>query len=58
MTNEQLCDHYGFKAHQYGFFKQWQDITVNKMKQEPKADRAEVYRKVFYELLPTSGVEV
>jgi hypothetical protein len=35
MTNEQLCEHYGFKAHQYGFFNQWQDITANKMKQEP-----------------------
>jgi hypothetical protein len=58
MTNEQLCEHYGFKAHQYGFFKQWQDITVDKMKQQPKSDRAEVYRKAFYELLPTSGVEV
>jgi hypothetical protein len=33
MTNEQLCEHYGFKAHQYGFFNQWQDITANKMKQ-------------------------
>jgi len=58
MTNEQLCEHYGFKAHKYGFFNQWQDITANKMKQEPKSDRAEVYRKVFYELLSSSGVEV
>jgi hypothetical protein len=28
------------------------------MKQEPKSDRAEVYRKVFYELLPLPVVEV
>jgi hypothetical protein len=58
MTNEQLCEHYGFKAHQYGFFKEWQNMTSDRMKDEPKSDRAEVYRKTFYELLPNAGVGV
>jgi hypothetical protein len=58
MTNEQLCEHYGFKANQYGFFKEWQEISFTKMKQDPKSDRAEVYRKTFYELLPNAGVGV
>jgi len=58
MTNEQLCEHYGFKAHQYGFFKKWQEITSVRMIQDPKSDRAEVYRKTFYELLPSGGIAV
>jgi hypothetical protein len=58
MTNEQLCEHYGFKAHQYGFFREWREETGVVMKQDPTLDRAEVYRKTFYKLMSPQQVGV
>ena len=58
MTNEQLCEHYGFKAYQYGFFDEWREETSVVMKQDPTLDRADVYRKTFYRLMSPDKVEV
>ena len=50
MTNEELSEYYGFKAHEYGFFELWREKTHDYMKQNPKSDRSEVYGRFFIQL--------
>lgn len=57
MTNEQLSEYYGFKAHDHGFFDQWREKSAQYMLQNPKADRSDVYGRVFIELLDEKNQE-
>ena len=51
MTNEELSEYYGFKAHDHGLFEQWREKSAQYMLQNPKADRSDVYGKIFIQLL-------
>ena len=57
MTNEQLSEYYGFKAHDHGFFEQWREQSAQYMLKNPKADRSDVYGKIFIELLDKKNQE-
>jgi hypothetical protein len=57
MTNEQLSEYYGFKAYDHGFFEEWRNKCCEVMSKNIKANRADVYAKVYVELL-NSKVEL
>jgi hypothetical protein len=62
MSNEELYEYYGWKAHKYGFFIEWQNKTSDAMSKNPKLERSIISQDVFVNLMketvkvPTEGV--
>lgn len=50
MTNEELHEYYGWKAHNEGFFEEWREKVSEKMNKYPKAERSVVAYDVFIEI--------
>lgn len=40
----------GYKAHEEGFFKEWQEKSSEYIKKHPSADRLSLYEKAFRKL--------
>jgi hypothetical protein len=55
MSNEELYEYYGWKAHKYGFFEEWQKSTSEKMVEDPKRERSLVSQDVFIKLINEKG---
>ena len=50
MTNEELHEHYGWKAHNEGFFDEWRDRVTEKMKQHPNDERSRISYEIYKDL--------
>lgn len=50
MTNEQLYESYGFKAHRNGFFPEWRMETSSIIETNPDIDRSEAAQKAYQKL--------
>ena len=51
MSIEELYEYYGWKAHKYGFFSEWQSKTSEKMNENPKMERSLISQDVFVYLM-------
>jgi len=64
MTNEKLYEHYGWKAHQEGFFLEWREETNRRMTDPQLSDyqreftRAEISATVYETLKASRNTEV
>jgi|TARA_R110002074_G_C12053326_1_gene620046 hypothetical protein len=51
MTNADLIEEYGFKAHSAGKFKEWREVSSSMMEANPKMDPSnaamDAYNKVM-----------
>lgn len=50
MTNEELHEYYGWKAHTEGFFDEWRNMVTERMNKHPKEDRSRISYDVYKEL--------
>lgn len=50
MTNEQLYESYGFKAHRDGFFPEWRMETSSLIETNPDIDRADAAQRAYKKL--------
>lgn len=51
MSNEELYEYYGWKAHKFGFFDKWQEKTSQIMSENPKMERSNVSQQAFLTLI-------
>lgn len=56
MTNEQLYESYGFKAHRNGFFPEWRMETSSIIETNPEMNRADAAHKAYEKLQKTRVV--